>query len=175
MKFQLLTLLLIQSLGRGHSHSHSIEDDSQRFVMQMEDKPSINSTDLGTTYSLNELLYLDTYPTLNLPAEGEPLLPPKQIVATEDNSGPKTVKVVMRYDVVKYIGPSYTTLLKLYNGGVGPTIRVKPGDTLILELHNDLEGPLGHYGHNQYMLPNTTNVSFLGISIVLGIFISYVN
>ena len=65
----------------------------------------------------------------------------------------------MRYDVVKYIGPSYTTLLKLYNGGVGPTIRVKPGDTLIIERHNDLEGPLGHYGHNQYMLPNTTNVS----------------
>lgn len=149
MKFQLLTLLLLQSLGQGQ---------------MLEDKPSINSTDLGTTYSLNELLNLDTYPTLNLPAEGEPLLPPKQIVATEDNSlGPKTVKVVMRYDVVKYIGPSYTTLLKLYNGGVGPTIRVKPGDTLILELHNDLEGPLGHYGHNQYMLPNTTNVSYLGV------------
>ncbi|KAL7554728.1 hypothetical protein ACHAWF_018263 [Thalassiosira exigua] len=128
--------------------------------MQMDPQTKIG---LGRKYSLNELLDID-YPILNLPGKGEPLLQPEQIVAEDVNghSGPKTVKAIVHYDVVKYVGPSYTTLVKLFNGGMGPTIRAKPGDTLIIELHNDLEGPLGHEGHNQYQLPNTTNIHIHG-------------
>ena len=68
--------------------------------------------DNGPSYSLNELLELDSYPTLNLPNKGEPLRQPEQIITEDDGRpGPKTVKVSLHYDVVKYIGPSYTTLL----------------------------------------------------------------
>jgi len=79
-------------------------------MMQMNYQPA--DVDNGPSYSLNELLELDNYPTLNLPNKGEPLRQPEQIIA-EDNGrpGPKTVKVALHYDVVKYIGPSYTTLL----------------------------------------------------------------
>lgn len=37
-------------------------------------------------------------------------------------------------------------------------LTVKPGETFTLELHNDLEQPLGHDAHNSPRQPNTTNV-----------------
>ena len=165
MKFQLLpttTTALLLLVSKGHSNEYNKPRTRLRgSSMQMNYQPI--DIDNVPSYSLNELLELDSYPTLNLPNKGEPLRQPEQIIAEDDGrSGPKTVKVALHYDVVKYIGPSYTTLLKLFNGGMGPTIRVKPGDSLIVELYNDLEGPLGHYGHNQYQLPNTTNIHLHG-------------
>ena len=162
MKFQLLptTTALLLLVSQGYSNEYNKPRTRLRGSMQMIYQPDI---DTGSSYSLNELLELDSYPTLNLPNKGEPLRQPEQITAEDDGRpGPKTVKVALHYDVVKYIGPSYTTLLKLFNGNMGPTIRIKPGDSLIVELYNHLEGPLGHYGHNQYQLPNTTNIHLHG-------------
>lgn len=91
-------------------------------------------------------------PTLNLPNEYEPLQQPEQIRSKWGKA-----KVTLNYDVVKYIGPSYDAILNLYNGnGPGPTIRLKPGDDMHIELINNLEGGLGHMGHNDFQLPNTT-------------------
>ena len=99
-----------------------------------------------------------TIPTLDLSKMNEPLQTPKQIIS--DGSG--IVRATLHYDVVKYIGPSFTTYLKLYNGGLGPTIRVKPGDSLILELFKDLQGPPGNEVPNQFSHPNSTNIHLHG-------------
>ena len=37
-----------------------------------------------------------------------------------------------------YVGPGVTQRTRLYNGGIGPTIRVKPGDILSITLNNNL-------------------------------------
>lgn len=94
-------------------------------------------------------------PTLELSQKNEPQKPPQEI---EVRGTPGNLKISLHYDVIKYVGPSFTTTLKAYNGVTPtPTIRVKPGDVLELDFHNDLEEPLGiDPGHNTFWLPNTT-------------------
>ena len=90
---------------------------------------------------------------LDLPNQYEPLRQPEQVRSNKKGKA----KVTLTYDVAKYIGPTYDAYLNLYNGnGPGPTVRVKPGDDMHVELINNLEGPLGHVGHNDFQRPNTT-------------------
>jgi len=50
-----------------------------------------------------------------------------------------TVTVALRLAQHTYVGVGCVQETRAFNGEVpGPTIRVKPGDTLVLELHNDL-------------------------------------
>jgi FtsP/CotA-like multicopper oxidase with cupredoxin domain len=58
-----------------------------------------------------------------------------------------------------YNGVGVVQKTRAFNGGIpGPTIRVKPGDTLVLELHNDL--PADGYDtsslHNEFKVRTPT-------------------
>ena len=81
-------------------------------------------------------------------------MPPQEIEMKQ--KGDK-IKVSLHYDIVKYVGPSYTTTIKAFNGvAPAPTIRVKPGYELEVKFYNDLEFETGTDGHNSFRLPNTT-------------------
>ncbi|XP_039256433.2 multicopper oxidase mco-like isoform X2 [Styela clava] len=55
---------------------------------------------------------------------------------------------------------------RVYNGNLcGPTIQVKPGDTVKLSLHNRLGADQAEGIHNQLRLPNTTNIHLHGLHI----------
>ena len=116
----------------------------------------------GTAMHPDSWLYGNTYdiPTLSLCNINEELkppipLPPDSITIHED--GRREIKYTLFYRVAKYIGPAFTTFLKLFNGvGPAPTIRIQPGDNVIIRLVNELENITGNTVPNQYKDPNTT-------------------
>jgi len=93
-------------------------------------------------------------PVVDLSVVGDELIEPEQI-----SSPGKAVKATLRFGIVEYVGPAYTTKVRAYNGVLpGPTIRVKPGDKLHLMLVNDLTEPVGYLKNNEYQHPNQTNI-----------------
>ena len=116
----------------------------------------------GTAMNPGSWLYGNTYdiPTLSLCNINEELkppipLPPDSITIHED--GRREIKYTLFYRVAKYIGPAFTTFLKLTNGvGPVPTIRILPDDNVIIDLVNELEDPTSNSMLSQYRDPNTT-------------------
>lgn len=120
----------------------------------------------------NSLLKKRNITTLCLCHENEELiapvqLPPDRITMTKD--GRREIKYTLYYRVAKYIGPAFTTFLKLFNGvGPAPTIRILPGDNLIIDLVNELEDikPWVYRVLNEYRDPNITNLHLHGAHII---------
>jgi FtsP/CotA-like multicopper oxidase with cupredoxin domain len=70
-------------------------------------------------------------------------------------------------DAVAYVGPAASFTTRGYNGGLpGPTIRAKAGDTLVVNLVNNLEAADNTAGTmNNYRTPNTTNLHTHGLHV----------
>jgi len=132
----------------------------------------------GTKMNPDSWLYQNLFlkerniPTLSLCHENEELdapvqLQPDSITMTKD--GRREIKYTLYYRVAKYIGPAFTTFLKLFNGvGPAPTIRILPGDNLIIDLVNELEDidPWVPRVLNEYRTPNITNLHLHGAHII---------
>lgn len=127
---------------------HLIEDNSQKLSVEEYLAGCGDGNDLST---------------LDLHKAGQPLREPVQITADSDG----VVRAVFYYDVINYIGPVFNTILRLYNGNApGPTVRVKPGQTMEFTLVNCLHLPAGYGGsaedkygaHNRFKTPNITNL-----------------
>ena len=95
-------------------------------------------------------------PTVDLSQALMPLAAPTEFFP--DKHG--VTKVKLFYDLVDYVGASFTTVVRTFNGGLpGPTLHVEPGGSLELELINCLHLPVGFNGpdaHNRYHHPNAT-------------------
>ena len=95
-------------------------------------------------------------PTVDLSDAFMPLAAPTKFFPDEDG----VTRVKLFYDLVDYVGASFTTIVRTFNGGLpGPTLHVEPGGSLELELINCLHLPLGfngHDAHNRYHHPNST-------------------
>ena len=95
-------------------------------------------------------------PTVDLSGAFMPLNKPAKYLPDENG----VTKVKLFYDVVDYVGASFTTIVRTFNGGLpGPTLHVVPGGSLELELINCLHSPVGFDGpdeHNRYHHPNAT-------------------
>lgn len=92
-------------------------------------------------------------PTIDFAKARQPLFQPPQVYPDADG----VTRVQMHYNLVNYIGPSYTTIIRAYDGiAPGRTIHVTPGGRLELELVNCLDFPLGSEVHNRFSAPNTT-------------------
>jgi len=62
--------------------------------------------------------------------------------------------------------PAFELTTRTLNGTVpGPLLRLKPGDTLILDFYNDLEAGGKPHKHNQYSAPNESNLHFHGLHV----------
>ena len=96
------------------------------------------------------------YTTLVLSSAYQPLQAPPQVYPDDDG----VTRVQLVYNLARYDGPSYSTILRVYNGvAPGPTIHVEQGGRLELELVNCLDFPVGFDGeeaHNRYAHPNST-------------------
>ena len=96
---------------------------------------------------------------------GAPLAFPK-VYANADVGA--TVEVDLDLAVFQYKGPNVTQNTRAYNGEmVGPTIRVKPGQTLIIRLHNSLTPELCDTSavENRNARLNTTSLHTHGLHI----------
>ena len=95
------------------------------------------------------------YPTFALSGVYEPLEELKSILPDDDG----VTRVQLSLNLAYYEGPSYNTIMRTWNRQTpGPTIHVKPGSTMELELINCLHLPLGNQEHNVFSSPNTTNM-----------------
>jgi len=71
--------------------------------------------------------------------------------------------VTLEMKLAYYLGPAYNTELMTYNGiSPPPLIKVKAGDSLNLLLKNTMTNPMGNNIHNNYRLPNVTNIHLHG-------------
>jgi len=97
-------------------------------------------------------------PTVDLSNALAPLAFPPSMYPDKDG----VTRAKLFYDLVDYVGASFTTVVRAFNGGLpGPTLHVEPGGSLELELINCLQLPLGFHGkgsHNRYHHPNSTNM-----------------
>eukprot|EP00581_Thalassiosira_minuscula_P033293 CAMPEP_0183786260 /NCGR_PEP_ID=MMETSP0739-20130205/66926_1 /TAXON_ID=385413 /ORGANISM="Thalassiosira miniscula, Strain CCMP1093" /LENGTH=869 /DNA_ID=CAMNT_0026030301 /DNA_START=145 /DNA_END=2754 /DNA_ORIENTATION=+ len=92
---------------------------------------------------------------LDLSNAYDPLHIPEQIYPDKDG----VTRARLLFDLADYDGPSYSTILRTFNGGQpGPTIHVTPGGRLDLQLVNCLVPPDGAVIHNAYQKPNSTNI-----------------
>jgi len=92
---------------------------------------------------------------LDLSNAYDPLHIPEQIYPDKDG----VTRARLLFDLADYDGPSYSTILRTFNGGQpGPTIHVTPGGRLDLQLVNCLVSPDGAVIHNAYQKPNSTNI-----------------
>lgn len=92
-------------------------------------------------------------PTIDFAKARRPLIQPPQVFPDADS----VTKVQIHYNLVNYIGPSFNTIIRAYDGiAPGRTIHITPGGRLELELVNCLDFPLGFEGHNRFSFPNTT-------------------
>lgn len=92
-----------------------------------------------------------------------------------DNGEPGTywsdcaeVYVPLTVSVASYHGPSVIQRTRVYNGALlAPTIRVKPGQTLMINLTNALppQSPENLGTHNSFHRPHSTNVHTHGLHI----------
>jgi len=132
--------------------------------------PDLFSDDVAKSQKLSTEEYLagctnGNYPTIDDSAGEEQLHQPPQVTADRDG----VVRHVIYYDLAYWKGPSFDTIVRVYNGQIpGPTIRVKPGQTMEISLVNCLEDPVGHDGpaaHNMYKTPNVTNLHLHGMHI----------
>jgi len=132
-----------------------------REVLDLFDDAGTQSQKLSTEEYLAGCTNGD-YPTIDDSAGEMPLHQPPQVVAGRDG----VVRHVLYYDLAYWKGPSFDTIVRVYNSQIpGPTLRVKPGQTLEITLVNCLEDPPGFDGpaaHNTYKTPNVTNLHLHG-------------
>lgn len=86
----------------------------------------------------------------------------------EISAGGTTVRVTLTFDEYLYKGPQITQKTRVYNGAIaGPTIRAKPGDTIELELINNLPTPDLNTTifHNICRDPDKTNMHPHGLHV----------
>jgi len=78
-----------------------------------------------------------------------------------------SLSCTLTVDAVTYTGPSASFKTRGYNGGIpGPTIRAKAGDTLVVNLVNDLlDNDNTANEMNTYRTPNTTNLHTHGLHV----------
>ena len=80
---------------------------------------------------------------------------------TTISSGTSTVSVTLSMAEYDYVGPAVTHRTRVYNSEiVGPTIRIKPGDTLTVDLTNNLPAETHDTSgiHNQFRDFDRTNL-----------------
>lgn len=92
---------------------------------------------------------------------GAPLALPQQAIAVDGT-------IALNLSVFKYRGPNVTQLTRTYNGAlVGPTIRVRPGERLVVRLSNGLGPELCDMPavHNRGRNANVTSLHTHGLHI----------
>mmetsp|Transcript_36485 Transcript_36485/g.88422 ORF Transcript_36485/g.88422 Transcript_36485/m.88422 type:complete len:539 (+) Transcript_36485:40-1656(+) len=74
--------------------------------------------------------------------------------------------ISLEYGTVNIGNSNMELQSRLFNGGFpGPTLRIKPGDTLKINFENNLESQGPGYVHNQYSAADESNLHFHGLHV----------
>lgn len=121
-----------------------------------------NSCDAHHTFKIVPEQYSEL-PLLDLQSKWAPLRAMEEFDTRQASSGGGFVSLELT--PAYYLGPAYNTEILSYNGmSPPPIIRVRAGETLTLVLKNKMGGSsLGIDNHNDFRLPNTTNLHLHGV------------
>jgi len=95
-------------------------------------------------------------------AVGQELIEPKSVYST---NGILNITLAMERTTISSL--SYTVTTRTYNGSIpGPTLRLKPGDKLIVTLLNTLPDQGSYHVHNELSGPDETNLHYHGLHVM---------
>mmetsp|Transcript_12104 Transcript_12104/g.22817 ORF Transcript_12104/g.22817 Transcript_12104/m.22817 type:complete len:582 (-) Transcript_12104:69-1814(-) len=98
---------------------------------------------------------------VQLPPRGAPL---PQAPSFQSSDG--LLNCTLRLRPARIVGPNVSFVTRIYNTGIpGPTIKIKPGDRLLINVENALQAPVGVLANDAYQLPNTTNLHVHGLHV----------
>lgn len=100
-------------------------------------------------------------PEVQVPPRGS-ALPYAPVLRSEGGE----LDVTLKLQPVRLVGQGIDLITRAYDAMIpGPTIDVLPGDRLLIDLHNELEAPIGSDAINKYHHPNSTNLHVHGLHV----------
>lgn len=96
-----------------------------------------------------------------MPSEGSPLRAAPVLKSVDG-----VLHGTLRLGPVRLVGWNLSVTTRAFNGAVpGPTLAVRPGDRMVIELENDLGEPVGPDAANSFHHPNFTNLHVHGLHV----------